>query len=415
MKGCAAGSQKICSYRKVFPLDRSIKQRSESIDLFRGIIMMIMALDHTRDFFHHYSFNHDPTDLTHTSVWIFFTRFITHFCAPMFIFLSGVSAFLSEKSQSKTKQEASWFLFKRGLFLIFLELTVVYFGWYFNPYFETIVLQVIWALGVSMIFLSLFMNLPIKVTFVICMGLVFGHNLLDTVHVSGDDFAGIFWAMLHEFKIAKIGRFELVAAYPMIPWIGVMGLGYCFGFVFLPGFERQRRVRWLNRLGLASLGLFVVLRAFNFYGDAKPWSFQEKDLFTFLSFINLSKYPPSLLFLLLLLGSSFLFLSFLEKKQITSSIVQTFGRVPLFFYILHLYIIHSFALIALYFTGFSITHMIRMTGWVGNIQELKSYGFTLPQVYGIWAFILCVAYFFCKRFDVYKRKHRYAKAWLAYF
>src|SRR5450432_2492968 len=201
--------------------------RIGSIDFLRGAVMIIMALDHTRDYFHRYSYYHNPADLDHTSTTIFFTRWITHFCAPVFVFLAGTSAFLS--GQKKTKKDLSLFLLKRGLWLMLLEITLVAFGWFFNPLFSLWALQVIWVLGICMVLLAALIQLPQKLIFAIGIVMVFGHNLLDTVHVSGNSGAAFAWSELHEFNVFTFNHLIILAAYPVIPWVGVMALGYCFG------------------------------------------------------------------------------------------------------------------------------------------------------------------------------------------
>ena len=208
------------------------ENRIESIDLLRGIVMVIMALDHVRDYFHADAFLYDPLDLTQTSVVLFFTRWITHFCAPVFVFLAGTSAFLV--GHRKGKRELSGFLLKRGLWLVFLELTVVNFAWFFNIHFTLVLLVVIWALGVSMIVLAGLIHLPKKVVLAIGVLLVAGHNLLDTVHVGGADWKAVGWALLHEFTFFDFENFNLFVGYPLLAWIGVMALGYCFGVIISP-------------------------------------------------------------------------------------------------------------------------------------------------------------------------------------
>src|SRR5258706_5618642 len=222
-----------------------------SIDLLRGVIMIIMALDHVRDYFHTEAFIYDPTDLDRTSVALFFTRWITHFCAPVFVLLAGTSAFLS--GRKKTKNELSAFLLKRGLWLIFLELTVVNFAWFFNTHFSFELLATIWALGVSMICLSGLIFLSKRAILITGIILVAAHNLLDNVHVPGNSLEAFGWGILHEQELFTFGHFSILTAYPLLPWIGVMALGYCLGSLFTADVDPMKRKRILMWLGLSSL------------------------------------------------------------------------------------------------------------------------------------------------------------------
>ncbi|MEO5890377.1 MAG: heparan-alpha-glucosaminide N-acetyltransferase domain-containing protein [Ferruginibacter sp.] len=229
--------------------------RVSAIDFLRGLVMIIMALDHTRDYFHHYSYYYNPADLSHTSVPIFFTRWITHFCAPVFVFLAGTSAFLS--GQKKSKKELSGFLFKRGLWLMILEITLVSFGWFFNPHFSLVALQVIWVLGLSMVLMAGLIYLPLQLIFIIGIILIFGHDLLDTIHVPGNNLAGFGWSQLHEFSVFKLHELIIFSAYPVIPWVGVMALGYSFGTLYSASFDAAKRKRILLLTGSLGIVLFI--------------------------------------------------------------------------------------------------------------------------------------------------------------
>ncbi len=386
------------------------EKRIESIDLLRGIVMVIMALDHVRDYFHADAFLYDPLDLTQTSVVLFFTRWITHFCAPVFVFLAGTSAFLV--GHRKGKRELSSFLLKRGLWLVFLELTVVNFAWFFNIHFTLVLLVVIWALGISMIALAGLIHLPKKVILAIGVLLVAGHNLLDNIHVGGSDWKAVGWALLHEYTFFDFEQFNLFVGYPLLAWIGVMALGYCFGALYI--LDASVRRRRLIQLGTAGMVLFILFRATNIYGDPFPWTIQATPIKTILSFLDTHKYPPSLLYLLMTLGPSILFLAFAEKCR--GSVVQAFvtvGRVPMFYYLLHLYLIHGLAIVAAILTGFGIAPMINFETWVTMTPALKGYGFNLWVVYGVWIFVVVALYPLCRWFDQYKRDHR-EKWWLSY-
>jgi uncharacterized membrane protein len=385
--------------------------RIESIDLLRGLVMIIMALDHVRDYFHADAFVYEPTDLSKTNVLLFFTRFITHFCAPTFMFLSGTSAFLV--GIRKGKKYLSRFLFTRGLWLVFLEMTVLNFAWYFNIHFPMVDFIVIWALGISMIALAAFIYLPLSAIAAIGLVMVFGHNLLDNIHVPGDGLASFGWSMVHEQNIYNYGGHQFFVGYPIIPWVGVMALGYCLGKVYSESYDATKRKKLLLRVGVGSIILFVVLRFTNVYGDSFLWSKQATATFTLLSFLNVSKYPPSLLYLLVTLGPAMLFLAFTEKsKSWLSAQLKMIGRVPMFYYIVHLYIIHLMAMIATYFAGLTWRNMILDT-WVSFDPKLKGYGFSLGIVYIVWVSLIVMLYFLCRWYDHYKRMHS-QQWWLSY-
>ncbi len=389
----------------------AFKTRIASIDLLRGIIMIIMALDHIRDYFHADSFVYYPLDLSQTSVALFLTRWITHFCAPGFVFLAGTSAFLVGKRKSKS--ELCLFLLKRGLWLVFLELIVVNFGWNFNISFPYFLFSVIWALGVSMIALAALIYLPKK--FILFFGLVMvaGHNLLDDFHVTGNNLPAFGWALLHEPNGFSFGNKIILVGYPLVPWIGVMALGYCFGGLYTKEFDAGHRKKILILLGGSMVLLFVILRYFNLYGDTSHWSKQSSSIFSLLSFIKTSKYPPSLLFLLMTLGPSIMFLAFTEKTSgRLGKIISVYGRVPLFYYLLHIYVIHLLAMLAAEFTaGYDWSDWIlTRPPWDTGF---KGYGFSLAVTYLIWIGIVVALYPICKWYDNYKQNHK-EKWWLSY-
>lgn len=384
------------------------KPRIQSIDLLKGLVMVIMALDHIRDYFHYSAFYFDPTNPNYSTLPIFFTRFITHFCAPTFCFLAGTSAFMVGKRKSKT--ELSSFLFKRGLWLVFIEMTIVNFGWYFDVFFRSPGLLVIWSLGISMIVLAAIVHLPMKFILVFSLTLIFGHNLLDTVHYDGS----VLWAIFHEFKFFKVTNgVEFIVAYPLIPWIAVMALGYYFGAFYNTSYTSNQRKKVFNTIGILALILFLILRFSNLYGDPilyKNYGSLSKDL---ISFLNPSKYPPSLDYLLMTLGVAFIFLENAEKLK--GKVVEffcTFGRVPFFYYILHLYLIHLLALLFAELAGFGWRTMI-LEDWVTETTRLRGYGFPLWVVYAVWVAVILILYPLCKKFDIYKQSHK-EKWWLSY-
>jgi uncharacterized membrane protein len=386
--------------------------RVESIDLLRGLIMIIMALDHVRDYFHAAAFTDDPLNLQTTTPILYFTRWITHFCAPLFMFLSGTSAFLV--GTRKGKKALSRFLLTRGLWLVFLELTIVCLAWFFNIHFTIELLGVIWALGISMICLAGLIHLPRFWIAGIGLLMVFGHNLLDGIHVPGKSAASFGWSVLHEFSFYQFGHYNFFVAYPIIPWIGVMALGYCLGDIYKKEIDPAKRKKLLLGLGTCAIILFVLLRYINRYGDPSPWSQQKTNLFTVLSFFKVSKYPPSLFYLLITIGPGLLFLAFSEKwNSWLSEKIKVIGRVPLFYYLAHIYIIHIAAMIATNFSGHEWSDMVSLSTWVSFEPKLQGYGFSLGTVYIVWALLILILYFLCKWYDRYKFAHK-EKWWLSY-
>ena len=400
------------SFAVAEPVPAVKRTRIESIDLLRGLVIIIMALDHVRDYFNGSAYLFDPSDLSQTNVPLFFTRWITHFCAPIFSFLAGTSAFLS--GVRKTKRQQSRFLLTRGLWLVILEVFVISFGWTFNSPSNIIILQVIWALGISMIALAGLIYLPQKAIIIIGFVLIAGHDLLDNVHVPGSGIASFSWGFLHERGYFTFMPFPIQDGYPVLPWIGIMALGYCIGSLYTADKAAAKRKKTLTQFGIAAILLFVVIRAVNIYGDNSPWQTQPSPIYTFLSFLNVSKYPPSLLYILVTLGPALLFLAYTEKplNAITQKIA-VFGRVPMFFYIIHIYIIHAFAMLAAVLTGFNWHDMIAYR-WVTQNEKLKGYGFNLAVVYLIWVVLIVALYPLCKKYDIYKRANQAKKWWLSY-
>jgi len=381
--------------------------RVESIDILKGIVMILMALDHTRDYFLAHSFQFDPTDPINTTIPIYLTRWITHFCAPAFAFLAGISAFFI--GRKKSKKELSVFLIKRGLWLVFIEITIVNFAWFFDIEFRNPSLMVIWSLGISMIFLSVLIYIPHKTLLVLSIGMIAGHNLLDSVHFEGS----ILWAVIHEFQFFEVGPFNLMIGYPLIPWIGVMSLGYNFGTFYDVGYGQHQRVQTFKRLGALSLILFLIIRGVNIYGDLIPWTSYGNISQSAMSFFNPTKYPPSLSYLLMTLGGTLLFLAYSENwKGKFMDAIKTFGRVPFFYYIIHLFFIHGAALVAAQLTGFGWKSMI-LYEWVTEVPELSGYGFSLFTTYIVWVTIIVILYPICLKFDRIKQKNKHIW-WLSY-
>jgi uncharacterized membrane protein len=385
---------------------RTDNLRIRSVDILRGIIMVIMALDHVRDFYTNVPF--DPLDLTKTNPILFFTRWITHFCAPTFIFLSGVSAYLSLKKRN-TNKEAALFLLKRGLWLLVLEFTIIGFGWQLDIGFHTLFAQVIWAIGCSMIFLSLllFLNLKPHMIGVIGLVIIFGHNAFDNIRAESLGGFKLMWLILHEQGFYPLNNYESVfILYPLVPWIGVMAAGYYFGTLFK--LEPVARRNLFFKIGLGCLLLFIILRGSNIYGDPFPWQMQDLWWKNILAFIRCQKYPPSLLYLLMTLGISIITLAFLEKadNRITR-IFTVYGRVPFFYYIPHIYLIHVSQVLIAFSLDFSTQDLIN--AFQGNPGK---WGFDLSIVYLIWISVVIILYFPCRWFmDVKQRRKDW---WLSY-
>lgn len=388
------------------------KYRIESIDLLRGLVMVIMALDHVRDYFHINAISsNDPTNLETTTPILFFTRFITHYCAPTFVFLAGTSAFLY--GRNKTKQELFKFLFTRGLWLIFIEIVVMNFLWWFDVSYGFINLQVIWAIGLTMVILSFLIFIPKKILLAIGLILIFGHNLLDGITMQGTDPLSILWYILHQSQFIPLGNRMVAFFYPILPWVGVMVLGYLFGTLYDRDFNKELRKKWLLRLGLGSIALFLIVRGINVYGDLVPWTEQRNGIYTFLSFLNVTKYPPSLAFVLVTLGPGFLFLYATENiKNKVTDFFLVFGRVPFFYYVLHVFVIHVAAIIGLLITGDDWTKMI-FTQNVFTSNALEGYGYSLGITYLIWIGIVALLYVPCLKYMKYKAAHR-NYWWLSY-
>jgi uncharacterized membrane protein len=385
-----------------------VAARLDSVDRLRGLVMVLMALDHVRGYFGTPLPN--PTDLDHTNAALFLTRWISHLCAPTFIFLAGTGAYLASR-RGMTRPRLAWFLLTRGLWIVFLELTLVKFSWSFSLDFHNYNAGVLWAIGWSMVVLAGLVFLPTGIVTAFGLVLIAGHNLLDSVRAADVGPFADLWEVLHRKEMSRPegplrffgGAITLGTQYPLIPWIGVMAVGYGLGvLLFLPTAARRR---WLLGLGTALCLGFVLLRASNVYGDPDPWSGQRDGLFTLLSFLNCHKYPPSLLYLLMTLGPALLLLAWFERApHLPGRPLLIFGRVPMFFYLIHLPLIHALAMVAAFVRyGPAI---------VDAVQIPEDYGYSLPVVYGIWLGIVLALYPLCRWFAGVKQRNR--AAWLSY-
>jgi uncharacterized membrane protein len=392
--------------------------RVSEIDLLRGLVIVLMALDHVRDYFHSTGFNGNPLDPTTTTLWLYTTRWITHLCAPTFVFLSGVSAYL-QLSKGKEPPQLSMFLLTRGLWLIFLELTVLSFGWSFGfPY--VIFLQVIWAIGWSMIALAALIWLPRMAVLATGIAIIAGHNMLDPVSAQT---AGPIWTFLHDGGLIFVGEQPIgLAAYPILPWIGVIALGYGMGAVFTDApAKRDRNVLFI---GLGMLAAFLVLRWLNIYGDpmvatgpeaiARDWRDQTTIGAAIMVFLDVQKYPPSLMFTLATLGVVLTLFPFLSKlPAVVRSVLNTFGAVPFFFYILHIYLVHALAIAANAAMGRDASGLFNyMINAFTAPEKLQGLGFSLPWVYVAWIVVLALLYPLCRYWQQLKARRR--DWWLSY-
>lgn len=387
------------------PPEPAAKPRLESLDLLRGLVMVLMALDHVREHLHLGASVHEPTDLAYTTPALFLTRWITHFCAPAFMFLAGTGAFLWG-TRGRTREEISRYLLTRGLWLVLLELTVINWEWQMGVNFSYLGGLVIWALGWSMVALALLVRLPVPAIGAFGWWMIVGHNLLDGVKPERFGPLAWLWNILHvRGELAWAPGQTFLVLYPLVPWIGVMAAGYAFGsWMAKPDPRRQRR---LIALGLLFIAVFAELRTYNFYGDPTPWSHQKDAIFTALSFLNCEKYPPSLLFLLMTLGPAFVLLGLLERGVPRfARPLLVFGRVPLFYYLLHLLLIDLIAV------GFGLARYGARAGQMFANGPPPDWGYGLPLVYAVWVGVVIALYPICRWYAGVKARGR--SKWLSY-
>ena len=384
------------------------RTRVQSIDILRGAVMILMALDHVRDFFHAGAQHFDPTDLSQTTPILFLTRWVTHFCAPTFIFLAGTSAYLQSRRGRSTAAVAR-FLLSRGLWLVVLELTFVrWAGWRMNLGNDQIFLWVIWTLGMSMIVLAGLIYVPWKPLLAASVAVILLHNTLDGVMPAQFGAFGWLWKILHApDMIAPTGSIAIFTNYTLVPWMFVMAAGYGFGRVL--DLEQAARRTLLLRLGAALIAAFVVLRWSNLYGDPSPWSRQPSALLTIASFLNCTKYPPSLLYLLMTLGPGILVLGLIEHVRLGDrNPLLVFGRVPLFYYLLHIPLIHGLAIL-LFGVRYGRTDFLfrNPPSLLGPVEGFpQDYGYHLAAVYAIWIGVVVALYPVCRWFAALKQRNR---------
>lgn len=378
--------------------------RLDSVDLLRGLIMVIMALDHTREYF---TAGTASTRDVHAPA-LFLTRWITHFCASNFVFLAGVGAFLFV-ARGRALRSGSLFLLTRGLWLILLELTVIRFGWGFSLWPDLILLQVIWAIGWSMIVLSALVFLPRPLLGSFALVLIACHNLLDPIQPAAFGSFGWIWNLLHKTTLFSLpGGIRVLALYPLVPWIGVLAAGYTLGPIFLWPPERRRRALW--RTGTAVLVVFVILRASGLYGDPAPFRGKETWMASILAFLDCEKYPPSLLFLCMTIGPALIALAAFEHvRGRAAQVFVVFGRVPLFYYLAHLYLIHGLAV------GWALLKHQNPQWLFHGLPPMANppgWDMSLPAVYGMWALVVGLLFGPCVWYARLKQRRR--DWWLSY-
>lgn len=385
-------------------------KRIYSIDFTRGLVMILMVLDHVRDLMLVSSITQNPVDLLTTTPALFFTRVITHLCAPIFVFLAGTSAYISINNRGNLR-ESRKSLLKRGLWLILLEFTLVNFGVWFDLGFHTWLFQVIAAIGFGFIILSFMLKLSPTAIGITGLTILFGHNLLAFIPLEGFPLLKTVLSPLFATTAFPVTpQTTFIMGYPPIPWLGIMLVGFASGKLFeLPDYKRRNT---FLKIGLGALVLFTVLRFTNGYGDPFLWSSQKSNLFTFLSFINVTKYPPSLLFCLITLGIMFIILAFAEQvKNNFTNFVSVFGKVPLFFYLIHWYIIHPTLIAIMFLQGFQWSDLDFASGNFGRPKGVES-GIELWAIYLIWIGVVLILYDPCQKYSVYKAAHQ--KWWLKY-
>jgi uncharacterized membrane protein len=388
------------------------RQRIRSIDLLRGIIMIIMALDHVRDFFHQPAMITDPLNLATTTPPIFFTRVITHFCAPVFVFLSGLSAYLV--GLRKTKAELSSFLIKRGIWLIFVEIAIMSLVLTFNPKYNFILLGVIWAIGWSMIILGLLIRGSYTLVLVTGLIIFFGHNILDFISLPQDTVSFVLWRTLLTSPGTLLpigGNHFFLLGYAILPWTAIMLLGYSTGKLYEKDFDPVRRKKILLQIGSGLIILFLLLRLSNLYGDPDKWSTQSTTVYSILSFFRVTKYPVSLQYACMTLGPALIFLALSENwNGRVARFATVYGSVPFFYYVVHFFLIHIVCMIVFFATGHTMAQAVDPNSIF--VFRPVNFGFPLWAVYVFWMSIVLMLYYPCRWYSKYKRKHHYW--WLSY-
>jgi uncharacterized membrane protein len=388
-------------------ITEAMKQRIHAIDIIRGLIMVVMALDHSRDFLHYPG--PSPLNMQTTTVILFFTRWITHFCAPTFVFLSGVSAFLA--GQRRTQKQLSLFLLKRGLWLILSDMLIISLLFSFDLQYHMLVLEVLWAIGFGMIILALLIRAPRAVIAAIALLILLGHNILDYLPPAGNGIGATLRAIFLTAagSVMPLSASRTVAElYSVIPWAGALLLGYVFGKLYQTGADPVKRQKALLICGLSTIALFILLRFVNHYGDPAHWSVQRNAAHTLLSFLNTTKQPPSLLFFAMTLGPVMLLLAMAERfNNRVTAFFEVYGNVPYFYFIGHLCLLRLMNILLIALKGLPFKSDGNPFVW-----QAQGFGFPLWAVYLFWLFVVAAFYFPCKWYSNYKRSHR--QWWLSY-
>lgn len=372
--------------------------------------MIIMALDHTRDLMHSTSLTQDPTNLTTTTVALFLTRWVTHLCAPTFVFLSGTSAYLSLKNSGNVSANRR-FLLTRGLWLIVLEFTLINFALWFDVQFRILALQVIGAIGFGFIILSFLLNLSSRTVLFMGLSIMVLHNLLQGVSFAENPPLNFVWSLFFRPGVFPLTpQFMFAVLYPLIPWLGILLLGYGLGSLFMQSAQQRRKE--LLRLSALTVGVFVLLRFINIYGDPAPWAPQKDSVLTLLSFISTTKYPPSLLYTAMTLGIMFLILAITDGiRNRFTEVVSVYGKVPLFYYLIHWYLIHSLMVGLMIVQGFQWGELIFSPFGFGRPKAPS--GVELWAIYLIWLSVVAFLYPLCRWYWNYKQRNR-GIWWLRY-
>jgi uncharacterized membrane protein len=390
-------------------------QRLTSLDVVRGFVMVVMALDHTRDFLHESALSQDPTDLSTTTPLLFFTRWITHLCAPTFVFLAGMSAFLALRNATDLRAARS-LLLKRGLWLVVLELTVINFALWYDVQFRTTLFQVIFAIGMGLVVVSQASRLSANVLGISGLVIILLHGLIPPAAADWSGAGQVLWSLFFKFGVFPLGGDRvLLVLYPVVPWLGILLLGYGCGQVYtnaeyrIGGMRNLTRQQVLAGLGVVLLLLFVAMRTFNSYGDLRLWKPESSPLFSLFSFVNVSKYPPSAQYSTLMVGLALLLLAWSDRaNNALTRFLSVYGKVPLFYYVVHWYVIHTLVIVLLYATGH-----IPTTGPMDFGRPVE-WGWSLPVIYAIWAAVVLSLYPLCRWFGQYKHQYSAAKPWLRY-
>jgi uncharacterized membrane protein len=392
------------------------RDRLASVDALRGLIMIVMALDHVRDFIHRGAMSQSPTDLATTTPILFMTRWVTHICAPVFMFTAGIGAYFYWKN-GRTRGQVSRFLVTRGLWLMLLELTVMRLAYNFDlAQGYPVLLLVLWGLGLAMIALAMLVWLPIPVLSALSVATIVLHHLADGIDARRLGWAGPLWYLVHQVGGFPFAGHVFITPYPLVPWVAVMALGFCFGRVLELPADRRQRV--MLRLGIVIAIAFLLVRAFNRYGDGEPWSWGSSAVYTVLWFLNTTKYPPSLQFLLMTLGPALILLAYFDRRSFSrTNPLIVFGRVPLFYFVLHFLAAHiaAFVLAVLTYGSPAFTFMWQpVPSMGGNANSFPpSFGWDLWVAYAVWITIVVVLYPLCRWFASVKERRR--DWWLSYF